>query len=124
MTTKQRDIHDKACRYIIDSIDGEAYNVELTTDTEKLQFLYDTFKNEYGYAIERYGQVRAFTEWLQGLPTAINLDFYNDEIIELAKLWGSLPENATEKQEQKIIANYYNFMANKAFILFRTHKII
>ena len=50
-----------------------------------------------------------FADWLQGIP--LSIAFANWEILELAVKWGSLPENASEKQEDKIIENYWLFMA-------------
>lgn len=110
-------------QYILDAIDTEGYDVEADTDKEKLQFLFDTFKSEYGWMIARKGLYGAFTEWLQGVPSAIRIDIYYSEIIKLAKQWGSLPQNATERQEDKITENWFPFMANRIFQLFRKHGI-
>jgi hypothetical protein len=55
--------------------------------------------------------MNALIEWLQGLPGVIHLPVYYGEQIELAKKFGSIPQDATEKEEQKIIDNYYNFFA-------------
>jgi len=110
--------------YILAVISNENYSQqELTTEKEKLQFLYDTFIAEYGWHIKRYGMQKALCEWLQGLPSAINIAFYNHDIIALAKQWGSLPENATERQEDKIIDRYFVFMAVRILNLWHRHKI-
>jgi hypothetical protein len=60
---------------------------------------------------------------LQGLPSCLNIVFSNYDIIQLAKSWESLPENATEKQEDKILSNYFNFMAAKFFQLCSQNKV-
>ncbi len=105
-------------QYIINAIDSEGYGVETKTDREKLQFLYDTFISEYGWNIKQTSSSRlSFKEWLQGLPSVFNIVFTNYDILELAKKWGSLPANPTEKQEDKIIENYWHFMATKAMDL-------
>ena len=52
---------------------------------------------------------KSFADWLSGLP--LDVDFENYRIIELAKEWGALPENSTERQEDKIIANWFRFIA-------------
>ena len=111
--------------YILDAIDNSGYDdaKELKTDAEKLQFLMDTFKSEYGWSIERKGQYKAFEEWIQGLPSSFNIDFENYRILELAKAWNSIPSDATERQEYKILANWFNFITIKTFQLFRKHKI-
>lgn len=103
--------------YILGSIDGDNYGVELTTDKQKVDFVYDTFRSEYGYQILYYGgnEVKAFSEYLAGLPSCINIEFRNYYILELAKMWGSIPQDATEKQEDKIIDNWFNYIAVNFF---------
>ena len=98
-------------RYILDTIDEvDCDDCKLTTDEEKIKYIFDRFNSEYGWAIERYGKVRAMTEWLQGL--ALNIPYMYDEIIELAIAMGSIDDNPTEKLETKVINNYWSFMAN------------
>jgi|TARA_B110000211_G_C14006897_1_gene521261 hypothetical protein len=79
------------------------------------------FTNEYSWHLERYGVVRALTEWLQGL--ALPIDCYYGDIIDLAISWGSIPENATQKQKHKICDNYWSFMANKLSQLFDGYRV-
>lgn len=112
--------------YLLSCIDGEGYGISLTTDAEKLQFLADTFKKEYCYPenFKYYGSlVNVLKNWLMGLPSCYNVDFENYKILELAKSWGSLPIDATEKQEDKILNNWFNWMANKTIQLAKKHKI-
>jgi hypothetical protein len=111
-----------AFNYILDSIDGDGYGVQLETDKQKIDFVYETFKSEYKYALEHYGQngmseTRIFAEYLAGLPSCINIEFRNYYILEMAKQWGSIPENATEKQEEKILSNWFNYIAINFFQL-------
>ena len=61
------------------------------------------------------------TEWLQGLALPIDYTYYN--IIQLAKEWGSIPQDATAKQEDKICDNYWLFMANKLRQLFEGYRV-
>lgn len=117
---KHTEIANKAKRYIIDAINASGYHKELQTDVEKIKFLRDTFVGEYGWAVKRYGVQGAIKEWLQGLPSCIDIAFTNYDILELAREWGSLPEDATEKQENKILNNYWDYMANKINVLFNT----
>lgn len=109
--------------YVIESIDSEGYDANPKTKKEKLQFLKDTFKSEYGHAIARQGEQKAFQEWMQGLPSSYNVEFYNNKILALAKKSGSLPQNATEKQEDRVIENYWNFMSVKTFQAFKKHGV-
>ena len=121
MTTKE--LNKVSKQYIVDCIDSEPYDVKTETDKEKLQFLFDTFKAEKGWEIERIGQHKAFESWCMGLPTVFNIVFNNYDILELAKFWGSIPLDATERQAEKILDNYWNFITVKTFQLFRKHNI-
>ena len=125
MTTKE--LNQKAFSYIINCVDGEGYGRELNNAQEKLQFVADTFKAEYVCPenLRRYGSYQeVFRQWLMGLPSSFNVDFENYRIIEIAKEWGSIPTNATERQEQKIIDNWFNLIASKTFQLMKKHKVL
>lgn len=124
-TTKQ--LNANVFSYILDAIDGSGYGKELTTDKDKLQFVADCFNSEYAYPenIKYYGSYsKCFTSWLQGLPSSFNIDYENYRIIEIAKQWNSLPINATDKQEDKILDNWFNFITNKTFQLMKKHKVL
>jgi hypothetical protein len=111
--------------YILDAIDCTQYEgVECKDGKEYLAFLYKTFKAEYGWNIERVGEVSAFKEWMQGLPSSFNIDFENYKILQLAVKWGSIPENYTERQADKILENWFNFIAVKTFQLFKHYKVV
>lgn len=109
--------------YILNSIDGEGYGVTLITPEDKLRFVIDTFRSEYNWAIKRYGEYRAFTEWLQGLPSSFDIDYTNCDIIRLAQEWGSLPDEPTDSQVQRILDNWFNFIMVKFFQLCKRYKI-
>lgn len=100
-------------RYILDSIDEVDYEGKtLTTDDEKIEYIFDRFYSEYyqGYIAKRYGKQKAMADWLAGL--SLNLPYYYDEIIELAIAMGSIDESPSEKLQNKVIENYWEFMAN------------
>jgi len=99
--------------YILDSIDSEGYDIKTETPTEKLQFLFDCFEVEFNYKNNqlRYPNLQdRFANWLQGLPSVIDLPYQNYKILQLSK---NLLEvyTLTEKQEETIINNYWSFMA-------------
>lgn len=122
ITTKE--LNKKAYKYIVSCIDSESYDVKTTDTRSKLEFLYNTFTSEHGYENAQVGEYKSFTNWILGIPSALDIEFANYKIVELAKKWGSLDKNATESQEQKIIDNYWNFITVKTFQLFRKYKII
>lgn len=125
MTTKELNTHVFA--YILNAIDGEGYGRSFANDTEKLQFLADTFKSEYGYSenIKYYGSYgKCFMNWLMGLPSSFNVDYENYRIIEIAKEWGSLPAKCDDRQEDKILDNWWNLITHKTFQLMKKHKVL
>lgn len=125
--SKSSELDKKVKSYIMDHIDPEPYTDKaMESNKDKLQFLYKTFKSEYGHEItrQRGNEINAFREWIMGLPTIFTVDFTNYDIVQLAIKWGSLPENHTEAQAYRIINNWFNLVANKSFQLFRKHGVI
>lgn len=121
-TAKGQQLDRQVKAYLLSVIDSEGfenepYFNECKTDSDKISFLSGRFKSEYQYNVTRYGQLKAMTDWLQGL--AINVEYANYKILRLAVEWGSIPEDATEGEESKILANYWNLLANKLLQLFR-----
>lgn len=126
ISNKRQALKNHINEYIISHIEADGYDIpldSLITTEGKLRFLYNTFLAEYGWAIERYGEQKAFREWLQGLPSSLNIEFTNYNILQLARQWGSLSLDATERQERKILNNYWNFITVKTFQLFKKFKI-
>jgi hypothetical protein len=112
--------------YILNAIDGESYGIELNTIPEKLQFLNNTFKKEYCFSanIRFYGSIQnVLKNWIMGLPSCFNIDFENYKIIELAVKWGSIPVNYSEKEADKILYNWFNFIAAKTLMMFTKYHI-
>ncbi len=131
--TKRMMLDRQVKEYIINAIDNSNYDDEqgqpLLFDSKEenpkewLCFLYDTFRSEYGWHIEQVGEQRAFREWIMGLPSSFNIDFENYKILQIAVKWGSIPAEYTEKQADKILENWFNFITVKTFQLFRKYKI-
>jgi len=85
---------------------------ETTTPKEAYTEIFRRFNAEACYPdnLKRIPNNQArFADWLQGIP--VNIAFNNYEILQLAKSWNSLPEHPTERQEDKILENYWLFMA-------------
>ena len=95
--------------YILDCIDSEddLINKELTKE-EKIKYLFDRFYSEYGFMVERVGKQKAIAEWLSGL--AIHIPYTHNDIIELAKNMGSVNQNLSTVQEDRIIENFMAYM--------------
>ena len=108
-------------RYILDCIGEDRDGKDLPDTQAKIAWIQDTFTSEYGWRVTQVGRQAACVDWLQGL--ALPIAFMNADILELARAWGSLPEGATEKQEDKILANYWRFMAAKVCQLMDGYRV-
>jgi hypothetical protein len=103
---------------IIDNIDLEGYDLSNDINLfDKVQSAYNIFKSEYDYNIERMGEKKAFCEWLQGLPSALTVPFYNYDILNRAYLHNEIQANATEDQEDKFLDSYFMNLSNAFFTL-------
>tara|TARA_R110000751_G_scaffold107078_1_gene203236 strand:- start:148 stop:528 length:381 start_codon:yes stop_codon:yes gene_type:complete len=103
-------------KYILSVIDSEDLPSETMTNKEKVFFIMDRFVKEYCYQqnLDRHDNdmTKLMAEWLSGL--AINIPYTYCDIIKLSK---DLLETDTLKDEDKIIENYFNFMAVQIFKL-------
>ena len=99
--------------YLINAIDSDGYENQPTTDKAKVSFLVDCYNSEYNHAynVKMYpNEQTRFANWLAGLPSVLDIPFYNDDIINLAKELQEV-EKYTEKMAQRICENYFNFMS-------------
>jgi len=104
---------------ILENIDLEGYGLSNDlTEYDKVKKLHKIFKGEYGWNIDRMGERRAFCEWLQGLPSALTVPFYNYEILNIAYLNGLIKANATEDEEDKFLNNYFVNLSDAFFTLY------
>jgi len=95
-------------QYILDCVYSD--DKELTTDQEKINYIFDRFNSEYGWNIQRVGKFKAMSEWLSGL--ALPIDCYNHDIVKLAIKMGSIDPNPSDQLYDKVCNNYWDFMAN------------
>ena len=96
--------------YILSTIEEDGEGKPLTTDQEKINYIFDRFNSEYGFMVERVGKQKAISEWLSGL--ALDLPFYYNEIVDLAVEMGSIDPNPNDKLREKVEQGYWDFMAN------------
>lgn len=107
--------------YILNSIDGSGYSKILNTNREKIQFIKDTFLSEYGHNLKKLGAVNCLKEWLSGLPSSVNIDFENHQILNIGYLLGYIKPGATEHQEDCFLNEWFMIIAkeiNKLFTLY------
>ena len=97
-------------KYILNCIELDCEEKELNTDQEKIKYIFERFYSEFDWNIKRIGKQKAMTEWLQGL--ALDIEYYYNDIVNLAVKMGSIDENPSEKLQARVIENYWSFMAN------------
>ena len=96
--------------YILSTIEEDEEGKPLTTDQEKINYIFNRFNSEYGFMIERVGKQKAISEWLSGL--ALDLQFYYNEIVDLAVKMGSIDPNPNDKLRERVEQGYWDFMSN------------
>ena len=118
--------------YILESIaDDEDYPTTDKTDAEKLQLVLNTFNVEVNHINNKKripNLQERFADYLSGLPSVINIDFENYEILKIAIKWESLPNvyinnKDRETQEWKVLNNWFNFISAKLFQLCNKLKV-
>ncbi len=120
--------YKKIAAFVIDSLDREylqdATGLHITTDAEAFQALKTCYHSEHGHEARRAKNYqRTFADWLQGLPSALSIPFYNHDILAHAVEWNSLSEDATEAEEDKILEGYWLFMAMQYGKAARKHGV-
>ena len=126
MTTANSKVKAAINNYILNAIDGEGYERTPETEQQKLLFLATTFKSEYCFPNNfRNGRTvqTVLAEWISGLPSCFNIDFSYSDILRVTKSFGNLPEQMTEKEENKILENWFPFIASKTLQLMNKNGI-
>ena len=106
---------------ILDNIDFDGYGLTVTDNFGKVKETHSIFKREYDHEIKRQGEVKAFAEWLRGLPSVLTVPFYYHEILSNGAKW--VQENkdkglrAAMKKEDKFLDEYWDKLAVAFFTL-------
>lgn len=96
---------------ILECINFEGYDLpENQSDFEKIINVHKIFTTEYG------GQTNLFCEWLQGLPSCLNIPFMNYEILENGKNAGYSLN--TEYRINTFLDNYFKELTATFFNLY------
>lgn len=94
-------------RYVEDSLSFDGYDeYKNIPKSNRIETTIEIFKDEYGWAIERYGLKKSFIEWLQGLPSCIDLPYYYDDMKNLLYALGY--DQVQDMEDQDISKLYYN----------------
>ena len=124
--SKSSELDKTAKLYLIDAMrchldDCDELNAYGLSTKDVIEIIRADFYGSQMWAVSHWGSHQAISDWLQGLALPIDYTYHN--IIELAKDWGSIPQDATSKQEDKICDNYWSFMANKLRQLFEGYRV-
>lgn len=122
--TNSKEFNAKMYAYILECINSE--DIDFRDDKDKLAFLSVQFDAEHNHAYnkKRYPNLQnRLADWFRGVPSCFNIDFANHRIIEIAKEFGSLANDATDKQEDKVLENWFNLVAFKVLQLAKKHNI-
>ena len=89
---------------------GKKWTYVKPSKDEKIRYLAKRFKREKKWQIEQEGIRPALIDWLAGM--ALPIPCYNGDIIELAERLGSIDKNPSDKLCERVVENYFPFMAN------------
>lgn len=101
--------------HMLSCLDFSGYNLtpEPLTEEEKLHAAMKIARQEVGHIEIQEGITAMLEYWFSGLCSVCSLPYMNHEILEYAVKWGSLPRNYTEAQADKILENYWHYMASQ-----------
>jgi hypothetical protein len=112
-------------QYLINAINTEGYEVNASTDAEKLQFLYNIFIDEQGYKIPqmRGNKIKAFEDTIQGAPSWLNIEHFYTDITNIGYLFNLIKADATQEEEETFQLNWYKLISKRFFTLFNNYNI-
>ena len=105
---REENPHHQLKKFLEDRISFEGYDLD-KNPRNKISQLYDVFEDEYGWAIKRMGERKALIEWLQGLPSTIDIPYYYDEINNLLYALGF--DEVKEMEDDEVSEFYYDLIA-------------
>ena len=127
--SKATEIRAMIQEYILSTVDSSDfkdcdYFTKCETRLEKIAFLKARFFSEYGHEVKRQGDQKAVIGWLQGL--ALDVEYYNTQIVDLMNSWGLVKHNAkgeiTEKSYGKALDEYWDRLSMAILMLFKELK--
>lgn len=106
----------KVRAYIMDSFTLEGYEGQNLPENPVIA-CHEIFLREYGWRIgqNRMTERDAFTEWLQGLPSAISVAFYYAEERDLLEKWLVKPAAENEIDDDMWVDSIYRAAITAVF---------
>jgi hypothetical protein len=99
-------------RYILSIVANEMKEngIKKINRNTKIDYLFTRINNEYGWKMQQEGKQKVIAEWLSGL--ALNIPYIHNDVVNLAIKMGSIDKNPSNKLQNRVVKNYFNFMAN------------
>jgi len=113
ISTNTKEFKDKFDNWFYDTVLSDLdTDKPVNTIQEKAEYVRDRFLNEYGFMLKRKTTVQeVLKEWLQGL--ALDTPYNYCDILALGRYLQTIEDTLTEKQEDKILSNYWDWLAVK-----------
>ena len=103
------------CTPSIDELKNE-YDLIAISDKDRVNYAYADFQRgaNYPYNLKQFpNEQMRLSDYLQGLPGMLSVYYTNYDILQFAVKTGAIPENYTDKQADKILDNWWSFIACK-----------
>lgn len=99
-------------KYVLNSL---SFDIESGSEQDQIKELKNRFESEYWYNSnkKRYqnDKVQGLKNWLQGLPSGVNIDFTYYDIEQRLKDLGIITEMTRESTIEKYISEWWDLVA-------------
>lgn len=98
--------------YVLNSL---SFDIESGSEQDQIKELKNRFESEYWYDSnkKRYqnDKVQGLKNWLQGLPSGVNIDFTYYDIEQRLKDLGIITETTRESTIEKYVSEWWDLIA-------------
>ena len=99
-------------KYVLNSL---SFDIESGSEQDQIKELKNRFESEYWYDSnkKRYqnDKVQGLKNWLQGLPSGVNIDFTYYDIAQRLKDLGIITEATRESTVEKYVSEWWDLVA-------------
>lgn len=103
----------KIREYVLNSL---SFDIESGSEQDQIKELKNRFESEYWYDSnkKRYqnDKVQGLKNWLQGLPSGVNIDFTYYDIEQRLKDLGIITETTRESTIEKYVSEWWDLVAS------------
>lgn len=120
----KKGVQEKINEYILHNVKPINNERILTNDKERIQYVMDVFRKEYGWNIDSIGNYNAFIEWIEGYPDIIDISYpkYGNVIKDAINI-GLIKENDSDNKKNKLIKNWNVFIAKNILKLAKKYNV-